>query len=175
MEFDKLKQLMDWTKQYQSGDFWQDILRQNGNINSDNSNPFINSGLFFQQADVFPKCDLYEEEGSFVIEADIPGLERKDFKVTLQNQTITLSGHYNTLQPKIRYFVKERPSMKFKKSISLPEPVYKEKISTTLINGVLKIILPIHKDDSEQVPIFLVSNPETVQEHGNTEKKEQPE
>ena len=39
-----------------------------------------------------PNVDIYEEENTLVLEADLPGLTREDFDVSVENNVITLKG-----------------------------------------------------------------------------------
>ena len=91
-----------------------------------------------------PSMDLYEDDHSFVLEADLPGLSREDIELHLENRTLTLRGERRPEKgyPPENFHQTERESGRFARSFILPQPIDSEKISATYQNGVLTVILP---------------------------------
>lgn len=157
MELDKLKQWLDVAQQYQSQNFWNQIFTEK-NAHSTESSNGVN--LFSLPQEYAPKCDLFETDNSLVAEVEIPGLNNGDVQVSLFDQTLTIIGEFKALQPKGKYYLKERVNRKFKKEITLPYPILLHESKSDLINGVLTITMPFNRDDLEVVPISFESSPE---------------
>jgi len=158
MEVDKLKKWLDVAQQFQSDRFWNQIFDENSKNQSANSislNPLTDTREFF------PKCDLFETGKELVVEAEIPGLRKEDLHLSVQQQLLTITGEFKSLQPNRQYFLKERANRKFKKELTLPYPVAVDKIRTEIVHGILMIVMPINRDEVENIPItFDQSNSE---------------
>jgi HSP20 family protein len=91
-----------------------------------------------------PHVDIREEDGRFVLYADIPGVERKDVDITLEDGVLTIKGErreQNAEQPgDFRH--RERAQGAFLRRFSLPDTVNDEQISATAKDGVLQIVIP---------------------------------
>ncbi|WP_066384579.1 Hsp20/alpha crystallin family protein [Neobacillus mesonae] len=154
MEIDKLKKWMDAAQSFQTEAFWNTIF-DNPKKNSSstlNVNPFM-------AADFFPKCDLYEFGHELIAEIELPGLNKEQFKLSIQEQMITISGELKSFKQKRKYFLKERASRSFKKEIALPYPIIIEKVKNEIHNGILMITMPINQDEIETIPINFNHNP----------------
>ena len=91
-----------------------------------------------------PKVDIYETEGSIVVKADIPEIDRKDVKIKVEENVLTLSGE-RRMDKEVKeesYHRIERSYGSFSRSFTLPGTVDQEKITATFKDGVLKIDLP---------------------------------
>ncbi|MCM3599934.1 Hsp20/alpha crystallin family protein [Robertmurraya korlensis] len=104
------------------------------------------------QQKTFPRCDLYEEDEGFILEAEIPGIEIADIHVKLENNVCIISGTCQTMKAGIRYHLKERPHLTFEKRITLPSHITKEGIRYSLTDGLLTITLP--KENEEVVLVI---------------------
>ena len=94
------------------------------------------------------QVDINETDKSFIINADIPGLTKKDVKVEIIDKTLVISGERKSESDQNNdiYHYSERPFGVFKRSFKLPKSVNEEKISATFKNGILKIELQKQKD-----------------------------
>jgi HSP20 family protein len=90
----------------------------------------------------FPRLSFVENEGSLVLEADLPGLGENDVQLTIHQDVLTLSGEHKPDAPQ-GWFVhrQERRPVKFSRSFALPTKVDPEKSTATLKNGVLTVTL----------------------------------
>ena len=90
----------------------------------------------------FPRLSFVENEGSLVLEADVPGLGEKDVQLSIHQDVLTLSGERKADAPQ-GWFVhrQERRPVKFSRSFALPCKVDPEKSTATLKDGVLKVTL----------------------------------
>jgi HSP20 family protein len=91
-----------------------------------------------------PLVDVYEEEGSFVIRAELPGLSKEDIELHLENRTLTIRGerkpekNFNAEN----YHQRERFYGRFARSFTLPSTIEQDKIAANFKDGVLEVVLP---------------------------------
>ncbi len=88
-----------------------------------------------------PAFEVKETTDSFVIKADVPGVEEKDLDVAVHNGTLTVSGSRAAEQRKDgeSYALYERQYGSFSRSFALPEMADGERIEAKLENGVLTL------------------------------------
>jgi len=91
-----------------------------------------------------PNVDIVENEDSFEIHAELPGVKQDDVKITLENNVLTLSGEkkQETREGKDNYCRIERSYGRFERSFSLPNTVKADAVRAGYEDGVLKIHLP---------------------------------
>ncbi|MGE4295937.1 MAG: Hsp20/alpha crystallin family protein [Campylobacterales bacterium] len=103
-----------------------------------------------------PAVNTREEENAYVIEADLPGVDKDAIKIDLHGNTLTLSGERKEEkeEDKEGYHLKESFFGKFQRSFTLPEDVDADKIDAKNKNGVLTITLPkAPPKDKKQIAI----------------------
>ena len=91
-----------------------------------------------------PRLDVSETEKAVHITADLPGLEKKDISISLEDDLLTISGERKEEKEEKgkTYHTLERRSGSFFRSIRLPAEVDKKKVDAAFSNGVLTITLP---------------------------------
>ncbi|NNE65796.1 MAG: Hsp20/alpha crystallin family protein [Pyrinomonadaceae bacterium] len=91
-----------------------------------------------------PSVDIYESEGEIVLEAELPGMNREDFEVSIENNVITLRGErsFEKKDEGDNYHRVERAYGSFTRSFSLPRSVSAENTSADFKNGILRVSLP---------------------------------
>jgi HSP20 family molecular chaperone IbpA len=88
-----------------------------------------------------PPVDIYEtEEGMFVL-VDLPGVDKKDFNVRVDNGLLTIQGK-PTYDPPKNPLHEEFRLIDFYRQFQLSEDVDQTKISAKAEQGVLTIFLP---------------------------------
>ena len=94
-----------------------------------------------------PAVDIYETESAIVVKAELPGMERKDITLNLENNVLTLRGErrFEKETKEENYHRIERSYGGFSRAFSIPATVNEEKIQADYKDGVLKILL--HKKD----------------------------
>ena len=85
-----------------------------------------------------------ETENELTVEVDLPGLDKKDIKVNVENNDLTIEGEKSSVEKEEgrRYHRTERVSGSFKRSLRLPMHVDANKISAAHKDGVLNLKLP---------------------------------
>ncbi len=91
-----------------------------------------------------PAVDIFETESEIVVKAEVPGMERKDITLNLENNVLTLRGERRFLKEakEENYHRIERSYGGFSRAFSIPATVDEEKIRADYQDGVLKIVLP---------------------------------
>jgi HSP20 family protein len=92
-----------------------------------------------------PAVDVREEEGRYILEADLPGMTEKDVDLHIENNVLTLKSakeEEEEKQDREGYLVRERRSTSFTRSFPLPKGVDADKIDATFSNGVLTVTMP---------------------------------
>jgi HSP20 family protein len=112
----------------------------------------------------FLPLDVYETERDIVVEAEVPGIEAADLRISLRDNQIEIRGLKREDQAGLqaRYFRLERESGLFRRTLSLPAIVDTERASAILENGVLTIVMPKVQAGSPRdkvVPIGHVTDP----------------
>ncbi len=94
-----------------------------------------------QPAGWVPAVDVLSEDGDLLIRAELPGLEREDVDITLQDNVLTISGEREAEREEERggYYIRERRSGSFRRSMTLPEGTDESKISARFEDGVLEV------------------------------------
>ena len=91
-----------------------------------------------------PSVDIFETEGEIVVKAELPGMDRKDIQLNLENNVLSLRGERKfTKETKDENYHRiERSYGVFSRTFSIPATVDEEKIRADYKDGVLKIFLP---------------------------------
>ncbi|MFO7768993.1 MAG: Hsp20/alpha crystallin family protein [bacterium] len=97
-----------------------------------------------QEGAWYPEVDIEERSDAFVVEMDVPGMDREELKVTMENNTLVIRGERKQERTgeKQDYHVAERQYGTFQRAFSLPQSVDSSKIRATYRDGVLGITLP---------------------------------
>ena len=93
---------------------------------------------------VSPPVDIFEDGGSIVVKAELPGLTRKDIEVKMIDNTLEITGEKKT-EEKIDqrdYLKVERSYGKFSRTLRLPEGLDGEHVTANFTDGVLEIKIP---------------------------------
>jgi HSP20 family protein len=96
-----------------------------------------------------PPVDIYETAGrDLILKAELPDMSREDIEVTVEHNTLRLSGTKKGLTDvkEEQYRRIERNYGSFSRSFTLPTTVDASKVSAEYKNGVLTITLPFREE-----------------------------
>jgi HSP20 family protein len=95
-----------------------------------------------------PPVDIYEQEGSIVLRAELPGVDPKDVDIRVENNILTLRGERKFDQEVKRehYHRVERAYGTFSRSFTLPSVVDTDKIKAEYKDGVLRVVIPTKEE-----------------------------
>ena len=90
-----------------------------------------------------PPVDIYEDEHSIQLKLEVPGIDRKDLDVKVENNVLTVSGErkFEREEREENFRRVERRYGSFTRSFTLPNTVNAEDVSADYADGVLKIKL----------------------------------
>ncbi len=93
---------------------------------------------------VVPAVDLKETEDHFLINAELPGMSKKEISISLENNVISISGEkkVENEEKDNNYHRVERSYGKFHRAFELPGAVNRDKIEADYTDGILSIIIP---------------------------------
>jgi HSP20 family protein len=91
-----------------------------------------------------PALDVHEDKDSFVVKIEVPGMNKEDINVTLQDGALTVSGERKSDQKfeDAEVYRNERFFGRFQRTVNLPAPVAANKIKAQYKDGVLTVTLP---------------------------------
>jgi len=91
-----------------------------------------------------PAIDVEETNDAMVIRAELPGMKKEDIKVTVAEDTVTLSGErkYESEQKNRTFHRVERAYGSFQRTVVLPVSVQGDKAVANYKSGVLELVLP---------------------------------
>ncbi|MBI4949804.1 MAG: Hsp20/alpha crystallin family protein [Deltaproteobacteria bacterium] len=98
----------------------------------------------------YPPVDIYETEESVVLKAELPGVDRNNVSIEVNENTLTLKGE-RRLEKNLseeNYHRMERLYGTFQRVFSLPYSVDKNNITANFRDGVLKIAVPKAVDEN---------------------------
>ena len=101
-------------------------------------------GVNPMQGTAYPKVNVYEYDDKVGIVAEIPGLNKKQLNVEVEEGVLTISGdkHGITEESGAKVLRRELKSSSFKRSFELGELLNGDSISANFKDGVLSIDIP---------------------------------
>lgn len=93
---------------------------------------------------IMPDANIIENHKDFKIELAAPGLERKDFKVEVEDGILTISSEKEEEKKEEHknYWRKEFSYNSFSRSFKLPDNSLQDKVEAKYENGVLNVTVP---------------------------------
>ena len=95
-------------------------------------------------ADFMPRIDVSETEKAMLVTAELPGMEEKDIQLSLEDDTLMISGEKKTdVDEKGKNFHRvERTYGSFQRVIPLVSEIQPDQVEAVFKNGVLTVTLP---------------------------------
>ena len=102
-----------------------------------------------------PAVDIYETETSFVLSAEVPGVETSDIDIHVVDRTLVLRGERRwEREPHEEHFHRLESSYgKFERTFSLSQRIDVEGITAKLEDGVLRVVLPKKISPGKQIEV----------------------
>jgi HSP20 family protein len=125
---------------------------------SDSLKNFLSNDDFFnhdflEEDSLMPAMNVKEQDKDFEIEFAAPGFTKKDFEVTIDDNTLNVCGikKNETEEKDEGYTRKEFSYSSFKRSVKLPKSVNTDQdVKATYKNGILKLSLQKKEETKEQ-------------------------
>ncbi len=101
-----------------------------------------------------PAVDIYEKGDEIVLLADIPGVEPEDLDVDLNENELTIVGKVSAVDDEGVELQSEYRMGNYYRNFRITEVVDRARISATLSDGVLTVLLPkVAKAVRRKIPI----------------------
>jgi HSP20 family protein len=99
-----------------------------------------------------PAVNIIEGKEDYRIEVAAPGLNKEDFKISLENNVLTVSSEKEEKQEEKdeKVMRKEFSYYSFSRSFTMPMTVNSEKIRATHKDGILQVIIPKREEAKEK-------------------------
>jgi len=93
---------------------------------------------------VYPLLDIKEDTEKYTIDVEIPGIEKKDLKISVKKNNLIIQGEKKEEKKREEesYLRVERSYGNFMRSVKLPTEINQSQITAKYNDGVVKIILP---------------------------------
>lgn len=91
-----------------------------------------------------PEVDMYETDNQVIVKANVPGCDKKDIKVRIDDNILTIIGE-KTEEKEVKkkdFYQKEQHTGSFQRSVSLPLYADADKADATCEKGVIKVAFP---------------------------------
>lgn len=94
--------------------------------------------------DVFGRMNVSDKKDAVEVTVEMPGMDKKDISIEVKDNILSIRGEKKEAEEVKNgdYFMQERQFGQFNRSVSLPDNIDINKISSSLKNGVLTIIVP---------------------------------
>lgn len=92
-----------------------------------------------------PPVDIEEHKDSFVIKAEMPGFNEENIKLYVEKHILHIAaeaGSAETEKDGRKYLLRERKTVSFERSFTLPEGVNEEELKASYDKGVLTVTVP---------------------------------
>jgi HSP20 family protein len=90
-----------------------------------------------------PAVDVYEDEHNLVLKLEVPGVNEEDLKVSLENNTLTVTGErkFEKEEKEENFHRIERRFGSFTRTFRLPNTVDTDNVEAGYDKGILKLTL----------------------------------
>jgi HSP20 family protein len=109
--------------------------------------------VFSNRTTTLPAVNIKEDEKLFILDLAVPGIEKKDLKIEIQEDMLTISSESNTEKEENQdgFKRKEFSYSSFCRSFYIPENVNREKIQANYKDGILSIELPKQEEEKAKL------------------------
>jgi HSP20 family protein len=105
------------------------------------------------RASSMPAVNIREDEKSYVVDLAIPGIDKKDLKIDMNEDVLTISSEMKNESEESRdgYKRKEFNYSTFCRTFYIPENVNREEIEANYKDGILSVALPKQEDGKNKI------------------------
>lgn len=110
---------------------------------------FTREGLYFS-----PAVDIFDTEKELVLLADMPGVSAENVEIDLRDNVLSILGRMTPEGESGDFLLREYQSGNYFRTFRITEVVDQSKISASMSDGVLKLMLPkVAKAIPRKIPI----------------------
>jgi HSP20 family protein len=89
-----------------------------------------------------PLANIVESKDGYVLEAELPGVNKDGLEITVENDRLTVVGRRAAVEPRGRELYRESRAFDFRRSFELDPSIDTTKITARIDQGVLTLNLP---------------------------------
>ncbi len=103
---------------------------------------------FDKKEGTLPAVNIHEDDKQFTLEFAVPGMKKEDFRISLENQVLTVSSENKEEkeETEANFTRKEFYYNSFSRSFTLPKSIDTNKIKADYKDGILTVSLPKSKE-----------------------------
>lgn len=129
--------------------------------------PAVERGEFARGA-WSPSVDIFEDQDRLIVEAELPGMKREDFEISVENNILTLKGErkFEKKTEGDNYHRVERSYGSFTRQFTLPQTITADGATADFDNGVLRVALPKREETKArkiEIKTSAASAPKTIE------------
>ena len=129
-----------------------DLFKQMENV----FNQFQEKGMDFasELKPAFP-VDIAEEDGKYVLTADMPGVDKDEINIKADTEGVEISAEssHEIEEQNEKYYRKERSRRQFNRRVSFPSEVEAESIEASYEDGVLTVTADKDEEEGRDIEI----------------------
>jgi HSP20 family protein len=122
------------------------------------------------QVTLVPSIDVTETDDAIAISAEMPGLERNDVEITVEDDVLTIRGEKKVDREEgdeNKYHLSERSYGVFVRVMQLPSGIDPSQIEASMANGVLRIVIPKpSRSQPKKIEVKEAASPQAGQNQG---------
>jgi HSP20 family protein len=109
--------------------------------------------MFSNRTSSLPSVNVKEDEKNYFLELAVPGIDKKDLKIDINEDVLTVSSETKNESEDNRdgYKRKEFSYSSFSRSFYIPENVNRDKIEANYKDGVLSVELPKQEEEKNKI------------------------
>jgi HSP20 family protein len=116
---------------------------------SSDAGEFTHEGIYFS-----PAVDIFDTEQELVLLADMPGVSGENIEIDLRDDTLTILGRVPATTEEGQVLLSEYKTGNYFRTFRITEIVDRGKITASISDGVLKLVLPkVEKAVPRKIPI----------------------
>jgi HSP20 family protein len=111
-------------------------------------------GLMTEAVGWSPPVDIEEQDDAYVIEAELPGVQKDDVNIELQSNELMITGEIKEREREGILRKRTRRIGRFEYRVRLPEQVDSDNVEAKLNDGVLTVRVPkVQRADRRQIKV----------------------
>ena len=105
----------------------------------ENNNQTVSQG---ERRFVAPEVNIFETKDEYVLEAEMPGVNKEGLEITLEGSVLTLAGHRSDAEPTGEAVYRESRPADYRRVFELDPAIDGDRINARVEQGILRLTLP---------------------------------
>ncbi len=91
---------------------------------------------------VAPEVNIFETKDGYVVEAEMPGVNKSGLEITVEGNELTIIGHRNSAQASGQALLRESKLADYRRTFELDPAIDTAKVSARINQGIVTVTLP---------------------------------